>query len=267
MAYEFEDALYEVADGIGTITLNRPNKLNAMSPRMERDMVEALRQARDDDRVRTIVLKAAGRGFCSGADVVAWDADIEAGESTALDGWRNIQRRHELFISLYEFPKPVIACVHGVTIGLGFDMVLACDLAYCSDAARFAMFYIKRAAPPDMGGSWHLPRLVGRRRAAEITYTGDFIDGPTAELYGVVNKCVPADQLEATVDAMARKLAGGPPVALEIAKRVLQEAPDVSLRDHMANMAYILGALHGSEDMAEGVKAFVEKREPVFRGR
>ncbi len=267
MTYEFQDALYDAEAGIGTITLNRPQKLNAMSPRMERDMVEALRQARDDDEVRVVVLQANGRGFCSGADVAAWDANMEAGGQTGLRSWRNAKRRGERFIDLYEFPKPVIAKIHGVTIGLGFDMTLACDLAYCSDVARFAMFYIKRAAPPDMGGSWLLPRLVGRRRAAEINYTGDFVDGATAEQYGIVNRCVPADELDAVVDEMARKLAAGPPVALEIAKRTIQEAPDVSLRDHMTNMSYILGTLAGTEDEAEGVKAFIEKREPVFRGR
>src|SRR5439155_20151229 len=123
------------------------------------------------------------------------------------------------------------------------------------------------ATPPDMGGSWHLPRLVGRRRAVEIIFTGDFVDGTQAEQYGIVNKCLPAEELEATAMSMATKLASGPPVALAMAKRVIQEAPDVSLRDHMANMAYILGALDGSVDVAEGVKAFIEKREAVFRGR
>jgi 2-(1,2-epoxy-1,2-dihydrophenyl)acetyl-CoA isomerase len=267
VTYQFQDALYEADGGVATITLNRPQKLNAMSPRMEQDMLEGLRRAREDAAVRVVVIAANGRGFCSGADVAAWDADIESGEQSSVEAWRHSKKRHELFLAIYEFPKPVVAKVHGVTIGLGFDMVLACDLAYCSDVARFAMFYIKRAAPPDMGGSWLLPRLVGRRRAAEINYTGDFVDGPTAERYGIVNRCVPAEDLNATVDEMARKLAAGPPVALEIAKRTIQEAPDVSLRDHLTNMTYILGMLAGTEDEAEGVKAFIEKREPVFRGR
>ena len=172
-----------------------------------------------------------------------------------------------LMYKLNYLPKPTIAKIQGVTIGLGFDMTLACDLAYCADTARFAMFYIKRAAPPDMGGSWLLPRLVGRRRAAEINYTGDFVDAATAELWGIVNRAVPAEELDVVVGEMARKLAAGPPVALEIAKRTIQEAPDVSLRDHMVNMSYILGTLAGTEDEAEGVRAFIEKREPVFRGR
>jgi enoyl-CoA hydratase/carnithine racemase len=268
MDYEYSEALLTQADGVATITLNRPETLNAFSPRMEDDIRAALAEIREDRSVRVVVITGAGRAFSSGADVKAWDARIrEGGEPTVVERWQQNEARHAMPLGIYELGKPVIAAVNGAAVGMGMDMALACDMRIVSETARFAMLYIKRGLVPDEGGAWFLPRLVGPAKACELILTGDFVDGREAERIGLANRCVPNDQLMAVTQELAAKIAAGPPVAIEFVKRAIREGMSLSLRSHFDAIGYYMGIVNQTEDVAEGMRAFVESRAPRFSGR
>ena len=268
MTYTYSEALLTREGGVATLTLNRPEKLNAFSPQLEDDIRAAIAEVRDDPEVRVLVVTGAGRAFSAGADVKAWDARLQAGETpTVVDRWQRNEARHAMPLGLYELPKPVIAAVNGPAVGMGMDIALACDMRIAAESARFGMLYIKRGLVPDEGGAWFLPRIVGAAKAYELILTGDWVFGPEAERIGLVNRCVPDDQLASATQELAQKIAAGPPVAMQFAKRAIRESESVSLRAHFDAIGYYMSVVNATEDVAEGMRAFVERREPVFRGR
>jgi 2-(1,2-epoxy-1,2-dihydrophenyl)acetyl-CoA isomerase len=268
MGYEYTHALLAKDGAIATLTLNRPERLNAFTPTMEDDVRAALDEVRSDDRVRVLVVTGAGRGFSSGADVNAWDARLQSGvEQTVVDRWQTNEARHAMPLGLHELNKPVIAAVNGAAIGMGMDMALACDMRIAAESARFAMLYIKRGLVPDEGGAWFLPRLVGMAKAYELILTGDFVNGPEAERIGLVNRCVPDAELQSATRELAEKIASGPPIALQMAKRAIREGLSLPLRGHFDAIGYYMSVLNNTDDVKEGMRAFVERRAPVFAGR
>jgi 2-(1,2-epoxy-1,2-dihydrophenyl)acetyl-CoA isomerase len=250
----------EVADGVGTITLNRPDSLNALNASMRGELLAALKAAGRDEAVRTVVITGEGRGFCSGADL--------RGGSGERDFRRVLTDEYNpLITALRELPKPVIAAVNGVAAGAGVSLALACDLVYAADDARFIQAFVRIGLVPDSGSTRTLVRALGRHRAARLIFSGEPLAAAEAHAAGLVNEVVPADQLAATVHAAAAKLAAAPTRAIGLAKRAINHAEDALLPESLAMEAALQELAGRTDDHAEGVAAFGEKREPRFLGR
>jgi 2-(1,2-epoxy-1,2-dihydrophenyl)acetyl-CoA isomerase len=259
-----EELLYDVADGIATLTLNRPEKLNAFTQAMIDRWVEALAEAQRDPAVAVVVVTGAGRAFCTGGDV----ARMAEGRPTALEHkdrlWENV---HRVAKTLETVDKPVIAMVNGLAVGAGMGMALMCDLRIASEHARFATGYVKVGLVPGDGDAYFLPRLVGTARALELLWTGDFVEAAEAERLGIVNRVVAADRLVEETRALARRIAAGPGVAIRLTKRLVYQSLRVDLRTHLDLVSSHMAVVRDTEDHREGVRAFTEKRAPQFRGR
>lgn len=264
---EFETIIYEKKDGIATITLNRPERLNAIGLNMQLELGKALEEANSDDEVRVLIITGAGRGFCSGADLtVLGDTAEQVGQhlvarSPAAGGIRSFT------LQLQNFEKPTIAAVNGHAVGAGLSLALACDIKIASDRARFSQIFIKRGLVPDTGSTYFLPRLVGMARACEMAFTGDILDAEQAKEYGLVSRVVPHDELMGVVRELAAKIAAGPPIAMKLAKRALNRGATSDLASALEFEGYMQGICFGTEDFKEGMAAFLEKREPGFKGR
>ena len=256
--------LYDVRDKIATITLNRPERLNAFTLEMLDLWVEALCDARQNDAVQVVVVTGAGRAFCSGGDVGGM---AERGEMNALEHKRSLELVHRIPLALAEIDKPVIAAMNGAAVGAGLDMALMCDLRFAAAGARFSEGYVKVGLIPGDGGTYFLPRLVGTAKALELLWTGDFVDAVEAERTGLVNRVVEADQLMPTVYEFAGRLASGPTVAIRTIKRAVYQGWQMDLRTHLDLISSHMGFIRQTEDHREGSRAFVEKRTPEFKGR
>ena len=256
--------LYEVRDGIATITLNRPERRNAFNVEMLDLWVEALRDARANDAVQVVVVTGAGRAFCSGGDVGSMS---ERGDMTGLEHKRWLEVVHRIPLALEELDKPVIAALNGAAAGAGLDMALMCDLRFAAEGARFSEAYVKVGLIPGDGGTYFLPRLIGTARALELIWSGDAFDAQEAFRLGIVNRVVPPDQLMPTVYEFAGRLAKGPAVAIRLAKRAVYAGMRMDLRAHLDMISSHMAVVRQTEDHKEGVRAFAEKREPEFRGQ
>jgi len=250
----------EVADGVSTITLNRPDSLNALNAAMRRELLAAVKAAGRDEAVRAIVLTGEGRGFCSGADLRG-GAEERAFRRVLTDEY------NPLIVAIRELPKPVMAAVNGVAAGAGVSLALACDLVYASEDARFILAFVRIGLVPDSGSTRSLVRALGRHRAAQLIFGAEPLSAADAHAAGLVNEVVPADQLATTVHAAAAKLAAGPTGAIGLAKRAINGAEDAVLAESLATEAALQELAGRTEDHAEGVAAFGEKREPRFIGR
>lgn len=258
--------LYGVEDGIATLTLNRPERLNALGDTLRFDIYDAVTRGAADPGVRVLVITGAGRGFCSGGDVKAMSERGQAGAETAPDE-RISPIRDRTVIAMRDCVKPIIAAVNGAAAGAGMSLALACDLRIASTAAKFSQAFVKRGITPDWGASWFLPRVVGAAKAAELILTGDTIDAAEALRLGIVNAVVAPEELMTETRKLARKIADGPPVAIQLAKRAIHHNLAVDLRSGLEFESFAQGICRDTEDAKEGVKAFMEKRAPVFRGR
>jgi 2-(1,2-epoxy-1,2-dihydrophenyl)acetyl-CoA isomerase len=258
--------LYSVQDRIATLTLNRPERLNALGDTLREDLHDAVLKAAADGEVRVIVITGAGRGFCSGGDVKNMKERETSGE-TAAPADQAFPMRDRTILAMREAPKPVIAAVNGAAAGAGMNLALACDLRIASTTARFSQAFVKRGLTPDWGGSWFLPRIVGTAKAAELIFTGDSIDAAEALRLGIVNAVVAPEALMAETHALAGRIASGPPVAIQLAKRAIYHNQDVDLRGGLEFESFAQGICRQTEDSKEGVRAFMEKRPPVFRGK
>ena len=258
--------LYEIRDGIATITLNRPDRLNAFTLEMIDLWVEALQDARENDAVRVVVVTGAGRAFCSGGDV----GNMASGSREAMTGLQHkqwLEVVHRVPLTLETLDKPVIAALNGAAAGAGLDMALMCDLRFAAEGARFSEAYVKVGLIPGDGGTYFLPRLVGPARALELLWTGDFVDAREAERIGLVNRVVPPDQLMPTTYEFAGRLASGPTVAIRTIKRAVYQGLRTDLRAHLDLISSHMAFIRQTEDHREGARAFVEKRPPQFKGR
>ena len=256
--------LYEIRDRIATITLNRPERLNAFDAEMLDDWVEALQDARTNDDVQVVVLTGAGRAFCSGGDVGNMK---ERSAAAPLQHKRWLENVHRVPLAMEALDKPTIAALNGAAVGAGLDMALMCDLRFAAEGARFSEGYVKVGLIPGDGGSFFLPRLVGPAKALELLWTGDFFDAQQALRLGIVNRVVPPEELMPTVYAFAERLANGPTVAIRTIKRMVYAGLRMDLRSHLDLTSSNMSFIRFTEDHQEGVQAFADKRPPEFKGR
>src|SRR3954469_14646383 len=226
---KFECLLYEIKDRIATLTLNRPDRLNALGGTLREDLYAAIIAAGADPAVGVIVITGAGRGFCSGGDVKSMSEKDQAGQSSTTDE-RMSPLRDRCVLAMRDCPKPIIAAVNGAAAGAGMNLALACDLRIASSAAKFTQAFAKRGLTPDWGGSWFLPRIVGMAKASELLFTGDAIDAAEALRLGIVNAVGAPEALMTEANTLAAKIASGPPVAIALTKRALQRNQEVSLQ-------------------------------------
>jgi len=259
-AMSLETLLVDRADGIVTVTMNRPEKKNAANAAMWNELLATFREIGANDQDRVVVLTGAGGAFCSGADV----SGMGGRETHGLANMRHIS---DVAMSIYRLPQPTIAKVRGVAAGAGMNIALLCDLIVASDNARFSEIFARRGLTIDFGGSWALPRRVGMHRAKELTLLTDIIDAAEADRIGLVNRVVPDADLDKFVDDWASRLAAGPPIALTQSKRLLNNAIGATLGQALDEEGAAQTVNMSTKDTAEAVSAFLEKREPTFQGR
>jgi 2-(1,2-epoxy-1,2-dihydrophenyl)acetyl-CoA isomerase len=252
---------------VATLTLNRPEALNALDDAMVEALVALTSEVAGDDAVHVLVVRGAGKHFMAGGDIRLFAQSLERdGAARARDFQHLADRIHAAIETLARMPQPVIACVRGAAAGFGLSLMNACDLVFAADDAYFASAYLTLGVSPDGGGTYWLPRIVGSRKAAEIMLLGERLDAPAALALGLVNRILPGAELDAAVDAVARRLAAGPQRAIHGAKRLLRQSSAASLAEQLAAEAASFGACAGTEDFAEGVRAFLGKRPPRFGG-
>jgi 2-(1,2-epoxy-1,2-dihydrophenyl)acetyl-CoA isomerase len=259
------DLLEAVENGVAWLTLNRPERLNALSPSMTAGLSEALERLSTDRNVGAIVITGAGRGWCAGGDVKTMEA--RGRDQSVEDRAEGLRRAHQLPLLIRTLPKIVIAMINGPVAGAGLGIALACDLRIAGRSARFGTAFARIGYSGDYGGSWSLTRLVGTAKARELYFTADIIDAEKAAELGIVNCTVADDELKAETIALARRIADGPQIALGYMKRNLLAAETEDFQTvldleaaHQARCAF-------TEDHKEAVAAFVEKRKPMFHGR
>ena len=262
-----QDLLEATVDGVAVLTLNRPDRLNAMSGAMLDALLEALPRLADDAEVGAVVLTGAGRGFCAGGDVKAMAEGTEMPGVTLEERAQALRSRMEVSRWLHEMPKPTVAMVRGAAAGAGLSLALACDLRVAGDAAKFATAFARVGYSGDFGGSYFLTRLVGTAKARELYYTADLLDAQQALSLGLVNRVVPDARLEEETMTLARRLARGPRVALRYMKRNMNAAETGTLKDMLDLEAWHHTRTGMTEDHREAARAFVDKREPQFKGR
>jgi 2-(1,2-epoxy-1,2-dihydrophenyl)acetyl-CoA isomerase len=261
------DLLESIKDGVATLTMNRPDRLNAMSRPMLDAMLEALHRLAEDPEVGAVVLTGAGRGFCAGGDVKAMAEGTELGGTTMEEKAQALRSRMETSRLLHEMPKPTIAMVRGAAAGAGLSLALACDIRVASDNARFGTAFARVGYSGDFGGSFFLTQLVGTAKARELYFTADIIDAEEAGRLGIVNHVVADDELQAETTALARRIADGPRIALGYMKRNLLAAETEPFQTVLELEAAHQARCAFTEDHKEAVTAFNEKRRPVFKGQ
>ncbi len=258
------DLEYRVSEGVGTILLNRPERKNAFTLEMVDQWAQAIRRAHADPDVRVLVVTGAGDAFCSGVDL-----DDFTGEQKSVLQNKTVltDRVHQVALALEDMDKPVLAAVNGVAVGAGMDMALMCDIRLVAESARFSEGYVRVGLVPGDGGCYFLPRLVGTAKALELLWTGDFVDSATAVELGIASYRYPDAELPERTAEFARKLASGPPVAIRAIKRALYQSARCDLRTSLDLISSHQAIVQSTEDSAEALSAFRDKRRPDFQGR
>jgi 2-(1,2-epoxy-1,2-dihydrophenyl)acetyl-CoA isomerase len=268
MKHEEEALTFQVENGIGTLTLNRPDRRNALTTPMCEGLREALGQARRRDDIRVVILTGKGKGFCAGSDAETRllprivDDHYVPLEKTRADLLEPVMLY--LAPAFYELGKPSIAAINGVAAGAGLSLALLCDIRIACDSARFVASWVNVGLTPDCGATFLLPRVVGIDRALKLFYTGGPIGAHDAERMGLVTQVVPDDSLRNTATELAQKIASGPPVAIELTKRAVYRGLASDLVSQLYFESYAQSVCFTTEDFKEGVRAFREKRRPVF---
>jgi 2-(1,2-epoxy-1,2-dihydrophenyl)acetyl-CoA isomerase len=245
-------------DGVQTLTLNRPDRKNAINAQLWMELADALRVAARDRDLRALVITGAGGAFCSGADISAPE-DIHPKDK--------LRRLTEVALALHELTVPTIAKVVGVAVGAGWNLALGCDFVVATPESRFCQIFSKRGLSVDLGGSWLLPKLVGLQQAKRLVLLAEMIDAEEARSLGLVTWVKPSTEIDAFVSDLARRLAAGPPVALAQSKGLLNDGANATLREALANEARAQPGNFATADSIEAYAAFAEKREPAFTGR
>jgi enoyl-CoA hydratase/carnithine racemase len=265
----YKSITYDIADRVATITLNRPERMNAFDDEMLDEWLDAITESDRSSDVNVVIVTGNGRGFCTGMNVkneAAGEGVLRTDESMAV-------RRHGLRNSVHPIPraliqleKPYIAAVNGAAVGAGMDMASMADIRYCSESARFGMTYVRMGLIPGDGGCYTLPRLVGTAKALEMIWSGELFDAQKALEVGYVNAVYAANELLPQVQEFAAKVAHGPSTAVQLSKKLVYRSENVAFDEHldMAQMAMAIAQSTG--DAKEGPRAFVEKREPQFKG-
>lgn len=263
----YENLLYEVANGVCRITLNRPGVYNALSPGLIADITSAMTAAAEDTTVRAVVLTGAGdKAFCSGADLKAGFANLQAGAGLSL-GTSLREGYHPMILAMRHLPKPIIGRVNGVAAGAGSSLALACDVLLCADEAYFSQIFVNIGLMPDAGSTFFLPRLVGSLKAFELCSTGRRVYGPEAAQLGMVTKSVPVAELDQAVAETAAYYAAAPTAAIAAMKKVLNQSLYSDLPHQLEQEAESQDALGRTADVSEGIGAFLMKRPAKFQGR
>lgn len=270
---EYQDLVFEQEDGVAVVRLNRPERLNAIGPRLVHELLHVVETTERDDAVKVLLITGTGRGFCAGADLAATAQEREDDKGyDEQDGYRRmiqgpIGHWGVLYSALNHYPKPVIAAVNGVSAGAGLSLALAADIRVASTEARFIAVFIRRGIVPDTGSTFHLPQLIGRGRAIEMMLTGDEVDAEHALQWGLVNHLVEPHELMDRAMGLARRIASGPTVAIEITKRIVNDVTREGIDRQLQNESWAGTRVALSEDFGEGRTAFLEGRKPVWRGR
>jgi len=260
---DYESLLWDLDDHVATITLNRPEKRNAMSFVMFREIRDVFLRAGGDDDVRCVVVTGAGGAFCSGADLT----DPENMSATTFEFKERMRMIHSIVRAFVDCPKPTIAKVTGVAAGAGCNLALACDLVVATHEATFAELFVKRGLVVDFGGTWALSRLLPLNKAKEMALLGDTLSAAEADRLGLLNRLCSADEVDAVVKDLSSRLAALPPRTVTLIKENLNRAAERSLEETLDAESFAQALAFSSEDTREAILAWVEKREPRFTGR
>lgn len=261
----YQTILFELSDGVARLTLNRPDRLNSFNVQMHGELRDALSELATSPTARVLILTGAGRGFCAGQDL--GDRAVAPG-GQGVDLGESIDKYYmPLVLALRNLPMPVIGAINGVAAGAGANIALACDLVVATKSASFVQAFCKLGLVPDSGGTWFLPRLVGNARALGLTLLGDKLSAEQAAQWGLIWRCVDDEQFKDSVDALAKQLAAAPTRGLARTKQAIYESWQHTLEQQLGQERDLQRELGRTQDYAEGVAAFTEKRSPKFTGR
>ena len=264
MRTNLQHLLVQQEEGVLTITMNRPEVLNAFNDAMLEELAETMEAAAEDETVRCVVLTGAGRGFGSGQDLHVFTAARTSSDGKVSE---HLKKYHRVVLTMRGMPKPVVAAVRGVAAGISCNIALACDLRIAADDARFIEAFARIGLVPDGGGGYFLPRLVGLGKALEMAMLAEEVNGAEAERIGLVNKCVPVAEFEAATHALAHKLANGPTRSYALIKELMNKSFESDLAAALQLEGELQDIAIGTEDHREGVTAFLQKRRPKYIGR
>lgn len=263
-----DELLLDLTDNVLTITFNRPEKLNTISGPMLGGLSRALQEANTDREVRAVIITGAGRGFCAGLDLKAQvsndDGSVQLGSGR---GYNLFDLHNSPPVVINRMDKPIICALNGAAVGYGMDLALGCDIRIASEHAKLGAVFARRGIVPESGGCWYLPRLLGWAKAAEVALMGDVLDANRSLELGLVNKVVPQDDLMTEARAWATRIASNAPLAVQATKRMMRLGLDETFEAAVDHIFLQLLPLAQTEDFKEGISAFMERREPTFKGR
>jgi len=262
---EYGSIIYKKENGVATIILNRPRALNALNAELIDELLDSVRRVAEDREIKVLILTGAGRAFSFGADISEFSQAQEQAQKNSA--WEILSKSQEIIRLLCGMPKPTIAALNGFATGLGLDLAMACDLRIAAERAKVGEAFVSMGLIPDGGGTFFLPRLVGLARAVEMIFLGEPLSATEAERIGLINRVVPNQELEKSTQEVANKLAKGPSLAIGLAKRVLWKNLQRDLDSALKLEAECQKTCLESEDHREAVKAYMERRNPIFRGK